>query len=88
MTIESKMNYALKLADLGFSHEFEDLFKLASLCEEIEGLKLSGESASSQLEEDFSRSIKLFYKKRGAFRSEVERFILAKQLIMNIIDFG
>ena len=84
MTIDSKMKYALELADLNFSHEFEDLFKLASLCEEIEKLRQSGETAGLQLVEQFSSSIKLFYEKRGSFRSEVERFELAKQLILSM----
>ncbi len=84
MDIDSKMEYAIDLADLDFCHEFEDLFKLASLCDEIEKLRISGISATPRTEELFSKSIKRIFEKRGSFRAEVENFPLAKQLIKGI----
>ena len=84
MEIEQKMKYATNLADLNFSHEFEDIFKLANLCEEIENLKDSGFSADSKIADNYIRTIKLFYKKSGVFRSEIEQKPFVKQFIHGI----
>ena len=79
--IESKMNYASNLADLEFNHELEDLFKLASLCSEIEELASSGNTAGPQIKDLFVKKISIFFRERGSFRSEIERFPRAKKLI-------
>ena len=42
MELEKKMKYAITLADINFYNKFEDLFKLASLCEDIELLGKRG----------------------------------------------
>ena len=38
MELQKKMEYAITLSALDFKHEYEDIFKLVSLCEEIEKL--------------------------------------------------
>lgn len=84
-TINNQIEYAIRLADPESNHAFEDLFKLASLCEDIETMKNQGESAEPELEDRFKKRIKSFYENNGAFRSEVEHFPCAKQLIKNIV---
>ncbi len=84
MELENKMKYAITLADINFHHEFEDLFKLASLCEDIELLRNSGAQANQDLETEFYEAIKVFYNFNGRFRQEIERFAQAKRLIQGI----
>jgi hypothetical protein len=84
MELERKMEYAIRLADLQFHHEFEDLFKLASLVEEIAELQQTSAKANEELLNEFHNAISSFFKARGAFRQEVERFAKAKKLIQNI----
>jgi hypothetical protein len=84
MEIENLMKYAINLSDVNSHHEFEDLFKLASLCDEIEILKENGEQTDRNLDIQFRKTIKNFYKSNGRFRQEVERFAHAKQLIQGI----
>ena len=57
MEIEQKMKYAMNLADLNFSHEFEDIFKRANLCEEIEKLKDSGLSADARIADSYRQPV-------------------------------
>lgn len=79
--LDSNLEYAIELADLDFSHEYEDLFKLASLCQEIAEAKSKGVSGNPTIEAKFLAKIKDFYAKRGVFRSEIEKLPLAKQFI-------
>lgn len=84
MKIDKVMEYASQLADLEYAHEFEDIFKLATLCEKVATLKSENILANPEVEEKFKQRVKEFYENRGDFRSEIERAPLAKKLIENM----
>ncbi|WP_413662898.1 hypothetical protein ACG1BZ_17250 [Microbulbifer sp. CNSA002] len=81
MELQRKIEYAINLIDNSDPLIFEELFKLVSLCKEIQELKSLDNMPMSETEVEFMGKIIKFYKKNGQFRSEVNRFTLAKQLI-------
>ena len=82
--IENKMEYAIQLSSIGENYPTEDFFKLACLCEEIKEVKNLGESPGELIENEFNEKIMIAYIKSGILRSEIERFKLAKELIISI----
>ena len=88
--LKSNIEYAIRLSNADADSKegliFEDLFKLASLCEEIHEQKLSGLTVDSETMKFFDTSIHSTYKRSGGFRSEVERFPGAKNLIKSISE--
>ena len=83
--LKSNMQYATRLSDPDAGLIFEELFKLASLCEEIYEQKQSGLTVDSETMNLFESSILAIYKRNGGFRSEVERFPGAKKLIKSVM---
>ncbi|MFT5128476.1 MAG: hypothetical protein ACI8W8_002087 [Rhodothermales bacterium] len=84
MEIDEKMEYAIKLADPNVHHEYEDLFKLSTLCEEIGTRLQTGGKASATVAARFNDALKSFYAESGDFRTEVEHFATAKRLAQDI----
>jgi hypothetical protein len=81
MQLERQMGYAIGLADLEFHGEWEDIFKLASLVDEIAQLRERGAVANPELDGQFCAAIKAAYRANGVFRHELESFPRAKQLV-------
>ena len=84
LSLEAKIQYAIRLSDPEFKNEPEDLFKLACLCEEVAELEASGEVATESLLSEFNLTIKAFFEKSGGFRQEVEHNNRAKRRIVAI----
>ena len=84
MQLDDQMEYAIRLADPEFRAEGEDVFKLASLVEEIAKLRERGAVASAALDRHFCATIKAAYRANGAFRHELESFPRAKQLLSGL----
>ena len=82
--LKTNIEYAVRLSDPEVELIFEERFKLASLCEEIHEQKLSGLTVDSETMYIFNSSILSLYKRNSDFRSEVERFPGAKELIKSI----
>ena len=82
--LKTNIEYAVRLSDPEVGLIFEELFKLASLCEEIHEQKLSGLTVDSETMYIFNSSILSLYKRNSDIRSEVERFPCAKELIKSI----
>lgn len=86
MELDNNMEYAIKLIERDDDLIYEEVFKLASLCEDIQEFKSSHPENSSALESKFSTMVIEFYWKNGQFRSEIERFPPAKSLINHLIN--
>ncbi len=84
MELQKKMEYAITLSAIDFQHEYEDIFKLASLCDDIGKLKQEEAKVSQDVEVRFFDSIMKFYQDSGIFRQEIERFAHAKKLFQGI----
>lgn len=84
MQIEAEMRYALRLAALIRHHEFEDLFKLASLVDSIANLRRQGPVIDVSLDAQFRATIKAAYASNGAFRQEVAARAEAKRFIAGL----
>ncbi len=80
MSQDSQMEYALRLMEYEGKLIFQEMFKLANLCEEIES-DGNDKELSTDLYKDFLRVARNFYKNHGAFRAEVERTTLAKKAL-------
>jgi hypothetical protein len=81
MELEYKMDYAIRLADPEWPPEYEDLLKLVSLLKVIEELLSRGITASPGVDAEFRRTVKAFFKARGAFRAAVQPYPYVKEFI-------
>jgi hypothetical protein len=79
--LESYMEYAIRLADPEFHGEWEDVYKLACLVDNIAKFQRNGVTANPELEREFCSALKRAYRANGVFRHELEAFPDAKCLI-------
>ena len=77
--IDDSMLYATRLASAQLI--FEEEFKLASLCKDVELLRTGGHMASPEIEAEFVEAVTSYFQKNGSFRTEVEHVPEAKSLI-------
>ena len=81
MDIERRMEYAIRLADPEFQGGSEDVFRLASLVDEIAKCHGHEVVVDEKLAHEFQVALKVAYRSSGALRQEIERFPDAKRLI-------